>query len=281
MAGGTERNLTRREFDAVIRRAAELSSSDPASDEASLSESDLIRIAGEVGLEASHVRRALAELRAEDGGSGLVQRFFGPGVVSASRVVPEPPDAIHRKLDDFLVASQLLQPVRRSPKLLQYRPSLDWASQLARAASLHSRKYFIASARSVEAKLEPVEGGRTFVEITVEPGTRGDAVAGATVGGGFAGGTAGVAAGVGLATVAPLGIAIGVGVAVAGGFFGAIAYATGRSHKRKVMDVQSEIEGVLDALESGLSLEPPPPSWRRWVKRNFHGVARDILAPDE
>jgi hypothetical protein len=47
------------------------------------------------------------------------------------------------------------------------------------------------------------------------------------------------------------------------------------------VDVRTEIEGVLDTLERGASLEPPPPSWRRWVKRHFHGVARDLMGSDE
>jgi hypothetical protein len=41
------------------------------------------------------------------------------------------------------------------------------------------------------------------------------------------------------------------------------------------------VEGVLDALETGMSLEPPPASWRRWVKRQFHGVARDLMSGDD
>jgi hypothetical protein len=55
----------------------------------------------------------------------------------------------------------------------------------------------------------------------------------------------------------------------------------GRNHRRKVEEVKMEVEAVLDALEAGGSLEPPPASWRRWVKRHFHGVARDLLDVDE
>ena len=43
-------SLTREEFDAVIRRAAELAASDPDAGEGQLSEVELYRIAGEVGL---------------------------------------------------------------------------------------------------------------------------------------------------------------------------------------------------------------------------------------
>ena len=64
---------------------------------------------------------------------------------------------------------------------------------------------------------------------------------------------------------------------IAAGVWSAIFFGTGAAHRRKVEDVRTEAEGVLDALETGTSLEPPPPAWRKWVKRHFHGVARDIL----
>ena len=75
----------------------------------------------------------------------------------------------------------------------------------------------------------------------------------------------------------PVGLAVVVGVAVGGGVWSGFAYARGQSHKRKLGEVRSEVEGVLDALEREVSLEPPPASWRRWVKRHFHGVARDMM----
>ena len=91
------------------------------------------------------------------------------------------------ELDEFLVASRLLQPVRRGVGMLQYQPAVDWASQLARAASFSSRKYYIASAKSVEIRLESVDGDRTLVECVIDPGTRNDDVAGALIGGGACG----------------------------------------------------------------------------------------------
>jgi len=68
---------------------------------------------------------------------------------------------------------------------------------------------------------------------------------------------------------------------LAAGVCGAIAYGVGQSHKRKLIEVRAEIEGVLDSLEAGASLQPPPPSWRRWVKRHFHGVARDFMGDED
>jgi hypothetical protein len=281
MTGGGGRSLTRREFDAVIRRAAELAESDSGGAEGSLTEGELFRIAGEVGLPEAHVRRALAEVRSGMTEGGLVDRLFGPAIVRASRVVPGTPDHISRSLDDFFVASQLLQPVRRTSEMLQYRPAVDWASQLARAASLTSRKYYVASAKSVEVRLERVDGSSTLVEFSVDPGTRGEQVVGAVLGGGASGTALGFVSGALIASVAPLAVGIGVGVLVGTGAWSGIAVAVGRGHRRKVMDVRDEIEGILDALEQGQSLEPPPASWRRWVKRNFHGVANDLMGSDE
>lgn len=276
------RSLTRREFDAVIRRAAELAESDSSGQEGTLSEGELFRIAGEVGLPDSHVRRALAEVRTGAVGGGRLDRWFGPAVVMASRVVPGSPEKIGAELDDFLVATQLLQPVRRGGAFLQYRPAVDWTSQLARAASFSSRKYYIASAKSVEVRMEQVDDERTLVEFSVDPGTRNEHLAGALFGGGAAGTATGVVVGaIVTSTAAPIALGIAAGAAVGSVVWSGIAIATGRGHRNKVADVRAEVEGVLDALEHGVSLEPPPPSWRRWVKRNFHGVARDLMGREE
>jgi hypothetical protein len=62
---------------------------------------------------------------------------------------------------------------------------------------------------------------------------------------------------------------------------GGICWLTGSRHKKRLLEVRSEIEGILDRLEMGGSLEPPPSSWRRWVRRHFHGVAKDLLGEEE
>ena len=251
MEGDSGRALTRWEFDAVIQRAAELAADDPDSAPGALTEGDLFRIAGEVGLPESHVRRALAEVRSGEQGGGLLDRFFGPQVVRTSRVVPGKLEEIADELDEFLVASQLLQRVRRGSSVLQYRPAVDWASQVARAASFSSSKYYTASAKSVEVRLSQVDDARTLVEIEIDPGIRQDDVVGALLGGGVGGGATGVAAGFGLALVSPLGLAVGVGGVVGLGVWYGIAYASGQAHRKKRQDVLVELEGILDALELG------------------------------
>lgn len=282
MTADEGRSLTRVEFDAVIRRAAELSSAESETPDVGLSEGELFRIAREVGLPEGHVRQALVEVRAGVPASetrGVIDRVFGPAHIRASRVVPGTPETLAQTLDDFLVATQLLHRVRRSPTVLQYRPATDWASQVARATS--SRKYYIASSKAVEVRLDAVDDDRTLVALLIEPGTRGTDVGGAVFGGAVASGAAGTVLAFGFGTIAPAALAIAGGAAVAAGLWSAIFFGTGAAHRRKVDDVKSEAEGVLDALQMGVSLEPPPPAWRKWVKRHFHGVARDILGDED
>lgn len=272
------RSVSRREFDEVIRRASEIAARESDSGDGALAEDELLRIASEVGLSERHVRKALAEVRTgvTVRAGGPMERVFGPESVRASRVVPGTPRELAQTLDAFLVGGQLLQSVRRSDRVLQYRPAADWASQVARVASSATRRYYVAAARSVEVRIEEVEPGRTLVDLEVDPGTRGDAVGGASAGA-FAGTAAGAGAAVALLVVAPIGLAVAGGAAVTALLAaGSISWA-GRLHRRKLRDVLAEVEGILDRLESGESLEPPPPAWRQWVKRHFHGVAKDFL----
>lgn len=267
------RALTRRQFDRVIRRAAELAAKDTDSG-SELAETDLYRIAQEVGLPERHVRMALSEVRSGVDSDGLVDRVYGPARVVVSRVVSGSPKEVAKQMDEFLVGGQLLQRVRRTGGLLQYRPAVDWISQLARAASSTSRRYYIASAKSVEVRLDEVEEGRTLVSFEVDPGIRGDWLGGGLAGGGAGGVGVGIGTGVAAATVAPELLAVGAGVAAAGGFFVLLNRIMAHYHRKKWLEVRGEVEGVLDQLESGESLQPPPPSWRRWVERQFHGARR-------
>jgi hypothetical protein len=269
-----DKSLTRQEFEAVMRRATELAMGD--SEPSELTEADVYRIAREVGVPDRHVRLALAEVRAGETSSTTLDRFFGPETVYASRVVPGTPLELTQRIDRFLVSGRLLQPVRRSAGFLQYRPAVDWMSQVARVASATSRRYFVASAKSVEARLEEVEPGRTLIELRVDPGMRSEALSGAFLGGGAAGVAGGIGSGILLSLFAPVALAAVGGAVIGGALLGGTAAAVASSNRRKLSAVHAEVEGILDQLESGVELEPPPPSWSDWVKRQFHG-ARKVM----
>lgn len=275
------KRLTRREFDDVIRRASEIAARDAEGGEGDLPEAEVYRIAREVGLGEKYVRRALSEVQVEQHDGSFAGRLVGPGDVRTSRAVEGSPDDLARRLDEFLVAGRLLQRVRRSPRFLQYRPSVDWISQLSRAASGTSKKYFVASARSVEVRLEPVDDDQTLVELDVDPGIQGDYLGGTLAAAGFGGLGGGFGIAVATATVLPDVAAIALGTGAAAGIIaGAIRIARGM-YRRKMADVRAEVEGVLDRLEMGEELEPPPSSWRRWVEKHFHGARRMLDTYDD
>lgn len=278
MSDETGRNLSRQQFDSVIRRAAELATADLDAKEGRMSEVELFRIASEVGLRETDVRKALMEVRSSGGGGTTLDRIFGFETVTASRVVSDAKVDLKDRLDDFLVASQLLRPVRRTPDLLVYQPAVDWVSRLARAASFTSQEHYIASAKSVVVRLEKLDDEGVLVELLVDHGNRSAWITQAVLGGGVVGAAAGalvtVLGGIvtgGLITlpsVAGFFTCLGVWIVVGNGVV--------QRRKTKIAQVIAEIDGVLDRLETREALEPPPASWRRWVKRHFHGVARDF-----
>lgn len=265
-----------------MRRAAELASVDPDAQDRGLSREEVLRIGKEVGLPEEHVRRALSEVRTGRAltvrrRGGALKALFSPSAVWGSRVIDRSRDTVSAELDNFLVAGRLLQPVRRGKEVLQYRPAVDWVSRVARAASSTSRQHYIAAARMVEVRLDEIGPDRTRVEIVVDPGVRNDHQAGAIMGGGAAGIASGLGSAALIAAAVPGALAIASGAAVGVVVTLGVATVVGRAYSRRCDEVHSEIEGVLDSLELGQGLEPPPPSWRRWVKRHFHGVARDLF----
>ncbi len=277
------RSFSQQEFDEVIRRATELAEGESDSkDLVRLSETEVLRIASEVGLPERHIRRALGEVRGgnvSDSDMAAMVGLFGPRTVRASRSVEGRPADMVKALDAFLVSGRLLQPVRKSPSLMVYQPAVDWASRISRFASSASKQYYIASAKKVEVWIEPEADGHSHVTVQVEPGTRDEYVTGGLIGGICAGAGTGVGLGaaLGLGLLVPVGLSIGAGIAAGVGVTTFVMWVSGRSHKKKLLDVQLEVEGVLDRLETKEELEPPPASWRSWVRRHFHGVAREHL----
>src|SRR5690554_4249574 len=107
------RAITRRDFETVIRRAAELSALDREDDHDQLSEEEVVRIGAELGLPAKYVRQALFELpeiqTEDDAGSD----YFGAPVLTATRVVPGSAPDVLRRIEDYLTTREYLQVVRR------------------------------------------------------------------------------------------------------------------------------------------------------------------------
>lgn len=265
-AGG----ITRRELEAVIRRAAELYAADADAAER-ISEDDLLRIAAELGLPERHVRQALLEVRTSPAESSALDRLLGPAAASGTRVVRGEADRVFDRLHDYLTTREYLRVLRRQGGVALFEPADDAISKMARIFSRPSGRHHLARAHRVRLAVNALEPGTAHVRLEIDLGDRrrNHAISGAGLGGAL-----GVSVGGGLAAVAAVAAADVAGDAGAiaaaaltfGGTFTALAsagLALARARFRRRLDAaRLEIDGLLDRMESGESLDPPPAPWR-------------------
>lgn len=274
--------ITREDLQLVIRRAAELYTAEADADE-QLSEAEVLRIADELGLPGRHVRQALYELPRHRGDAGWVDRWFGPPAVVGTRVVPGRPGAVVDRLEDYLVTREFLQVLRRQGDKVAFSPAEDAISNVARAVRRPQRQWQIARARRVLVEARPIPDEESHVRMELDVANRrtravtGGIAVGALVGlplaaGAFfpvghivfdvAGDAAGYAAGL-VAGAGAFAASVSAGMAVARARF-----------KSRVEDARLEVAALLDRLEGGRTLDPPPAPWLRSLRSRIAGTLR-------
>ena len=261
--------IARRDLPAVVKRAAELAALEGDAEE-ELPEEEVIRIAAELGLPARHVRQALLEGTHEEAEPTFLDRQLGVPRVLATRAVPMTADQARRMLEDYLVTREYLQVVRKQGPTSSFTPADDAVSKIARSFA-RSKKHCLAAAQDVEVTVRELEPGWSHVRIGADyPDARKVHIGGATAGSVFLGIPLGIGSGIGMAVltsglVEPVSIALGavtgLGVlAGAVGGFWTIARNNFRTWRKRTVD---ETNGVLDRLEKGDELRPPPSPWLR------------------
>ena len=256
--------LNRSELDRVIRRAVELQFREGTEDEGetALSEDEVLRIGREVGLDASHVRRALGELRAEalvpalPPDEGVLRRFIGSAHVRAERVVPGAADEVEERVVQWLADVESLHAVRRRAGVSLWEPAEGFLAQLQRGLKWGGQRYELAQAKRIELSVQKLEEGYALVTLTVDlTNIRVEQGAGAA-GGSAAGGAVVASVLTVTATALPPAavVACGLGGAVLAGTGGlAIGRATFRQQRERV---RLAAEGLLDRLERGELVKP-------------------------
>jgi hypothetical protein len=271
------RQVTRRDFEAVIRRAAELSAAEAEGDEEALSEDEVIRIASELGLPSKYVRQALFELPQIDAATTARGDYFGDAVLTATRIVPGRSPDVLRRIEDYLSTREYLQVVRRRADRAFLMPAEDAISNLARGLLRPSKRFYLARARRVVVSSRPLDDSTAHVQIALDLSEqRKEAVRTGWIAGSFCGVLLG-AAGAFLVTMADLPSAVtvvGQVTAFAGGFAGTVTGALAASRaafRSKLAGARFELEGLLDRAEHGQSLEPPPAPWRKRLQQKLLG----------
>lgn len=261
------RALAREQFEQVIRRAAELSLGDADADE-QLSEEEVFRVATELGLPAHHVRRALFELPELSTRPRWYDRYYGGPIFSVARVVPSRAQPTLSRIEDYLVTREYLQVVRRRGENIALIPADDAISSIARAFMRSGPRHHVARATRVLVNVHELPDDNAHVRFDIDLSQdRSSSARSATafgVAGGFVVGAvaahfAGAATPVALGAL-PEVLAFGGGMAAT---FAATFTGAARRFRNRVHAARLELIGLLDRLEQGERLDPPPAPWRR------------------
>jgi hypothetical protein len=276
-----EPRITRSDLAVVIRRAAELYSREADADE-QLSEAEVLRIAEELGLPDRHVRQALYELPARPLPTTRLDRWFGVPAAQASRVVPGEPGTVMDRLEAYLATREYLRLVRRQAHRASFTPADDAISSMARAVRRPAGQWQIARSQ-VLVDVRPMAGDESHVRVHLDMASRRRRA----VAGGLAGGIAlgvPVAAALAIPTgglvfdlaggAAAATAAVSAGLAGLGGTVTA-ALAIARARFRNRLDnARTEMAALLDRLEAGGRLDPPPAPWLRGLKEHVNRTLR-------
>lgn len=252
-----ERKLTPEQFEAVIRRAAELQArgTEEASPDGGVSQAELIRIGKEIGIAPQYVQRALAETVTRPGAeASLADRVFGGSVVEASRAVPGDVESVRAHLERYMVDREWLAALRRFPDrtVFQRARGFDVAKIIVvvqDAVGGASKQpqvgagFKLKNAHRVEVAVQPLEEGFSYVTLRVD--LRNYRL-GFALGGVGGGGSVGLGLGAALA-VAVDPAAFLLGLPVIGGAVWGFRFA-----QLHVLDhAQTHLESLLDCLERG------------------------------
>jgi hypothetical protein len=247
--------LDRDTIERVLARAAELQASGGNDDgEENLSESQLIEIGKEVGINPTTLNQALAEERsriAVPADQSLLSSITGPAIATASRAIRGSPSDVLASLDNWMQRDECLQVQRRFPDRITWEPRSGWLGVIQRGFNVSGRGYHLCRANQVAATVVPIDGGRVLVRLDADlaesRATRlkvgGLLLTGGLVAGGGVGATAILAH---VAIIATGGLA--ALPVIAGGL---AAYEVGKRHRQLAMRAQLALEQILDRLEFG------------------------------
>lgn len=242
-----EERLSQDEVALVLRRAAELDVA-PAGGgiDEPLPVASVEAAAAEVGLPATAVRQAVAELRAGLLRDHTVAVPTGPTVVVEAAVVPFEPEAALTRIGRWLGA-QTFHRHRGRDGVEVWRVREDWAAGMQRTFDW-SASVRLKGVREVIVRAVTVEGGTLLrFEATLAGAAAAAPAIGASSGALVAGGAVTPVAL--LLTADPLAAAAGVGAAGIGGLVG---WLSGRSVRRARRDrIADELSAELDRLATG------------------------------
>mgnify|MGYP001088332678 CR=1 FL=1 len=162
------------QLERIIARASVLQNALGDGEARRLSEEEIISIGQEVGLSAEHVRRALAEYRAdslvppEPEEHPLVARLLGPGHARARRVITGDPVDLHRRFEHHMISRERMRAVRLRGTESVWEPDTSWSGKLGRALDFNGQGHEVAKLSSVSIVTAPASSTEAMVTLTTD-----------------------------------------------------------------------------------------------------------------
>jgi len=238
------RKITREQLERIIQRAAELQAGEMDTGEG-MTEQELLKLGSDVGIPGRFLRQALYEEAA--GGAalehGFVNRWVGPRMVLAHRVVPGERGVLEQAIGEYMTEEEAMIPKRRLPDRTVWERQKGLLAEMKRGLSFEGKAYHLARAAEVSVQITALEDGYCHTELAADIGNlRDSALAGAgTLLSTGALGSVVLALIPGLFPIAFVPILAGTGLAA----------LAGRSYRGKAERMQVALEQVLDRLERG------------------------------
>jgi hypothetical protein len=260
--GNLPARLTNRDFELVIRRAAELQARDAeGSDGDGIDEVEVLRIGRELGLSTQHLHRALAEVQGSGPPeAGAMTWMFGPSAISVGRTVRGDAAQVAKVLESYLVGREYLSVLRRLPDRVLYTRAAGATAAVGRAMSkaFNRRPPLVIS--NLETTVRRIEDDFAYVGLTTTLSGQRVGTAITSLGGGLWGGGA-LAAFLGIA-VAPVAALAGIPILLGAAYGGHVYY------EGVVERIQTQLESLLDRLEHGELIPQPQPGFMGMGKPN-------------
>jgi len=243
------RRIDREALERIIQRAAELQAGEMDTGE-SMTESELLKLGADVGIDGRFLRQAMYEQSAGGaaGEKGLIARWFGPHHVFASRVVAGDKAHVEDAIAQWMTDGEALAVKRRMSDRTVWEQEKGFLANMKRGFGVGGRPYHLARALDVTVVVTPLEDGFCHVELSADVSQlRTGAV------GGSAGGSAALLLTGAVIEALAFGISLPLMVIafapVAAGL--AVPLIVARAQRRRNGYMQLALEQILDRLEHG------------------------------
>lgn len=244
----------------MIGRAMEIQAASGGSGEG-IAEAEVVRIGRELGLDPTHVRRAIADIRGRSPAEqGTMAVLMGAARVRAARTIRRPAADVGMLLEQYMVRCEYMHVQRRFPDRTRYVRDSSIAAGLGRLTRNLGGREPRLDVKEIDVAVAALDADTALVELSLD-------LSGERVGflaGGIAGGTVTSVPNVvfALATAAPDLLAL-----AAFPIFGAWLLGMRAGYRYSAKQGQEKLESFLDRLEHGELKVPQGSEWVEALKR--------------